>query len=47
MLALLYGIVVYVLFLGTFAYLVAFTGNFIVPKTIDNGTAARWWKPSW
>jgi protein-S-isoprenylcysteine O-methyltransferase Ste14 len=35
----LYGLVVYVLFLGTFLYLVGFTGDFLVAKTIDNGVA--------
>jgi methanethiol S-methyltransferase len=31
----LYGITVYVLFLGTISYAVGFVGDFVVPKTID------------
>ena len=37
MISVLYGGVVYVLFLGTFLYVVAFVGNLPVPKTIDSG----------
>jgi len=39
-LTLIYGVVVYILFFGTFCYLIGWAADLLVPLTIDNGQVA-------
>ncbi len=44
LLAVGYGVVCYVVFLAAFLYSIGFVGDFVVPRTVDNGVTAGAWE---
>lgn len=40
--AFMYGILSYLIFFGSFVYLILFTGDILVPKTVNTGVASSW-----
>ena len=42
MLTLLYGVVSYLVFLGSYLYAIGFLGNIVVPKSVDSGPTDPW-----